>query len=102
MFSVLLSLALATAQPASPAADQLPPRPEARVSDVAASLNAILKTETGNASDVTDGTWLVLFGDQKISPDSLSAINLAKVTSIDVLTRPNGSFQGTVVLSLSE
>ncbi|MBY4598405.1 hypothetical protein K3217_23110 [bacterium BD-1] len=102
MFSVLLSLALAAAQPASSATDHLPPMPETRASDVAASLNAILKKETGNASDVTDGTWLVLFGSEKISPERLSAINLTKVTSIDVLTRRNGSFQGTVVLSVSE
>lgn len=102
MFSVLLSLALVAAQPAPSATDHLPPVPATRASDVAASLNAILKTETGKSSDVTDGTWLVLFGDEKINPERLSAINLAKVTSIDVLTRPNGSFQGTVVLSVSE
>lgn len=102
MLSVLLSLVLVAAEPVSASIDQRPPMPATKTSDVAASVNAILKANTGEISDVTDGSWLVLLGDEKINPEGLSAINLEKVTSIDVLTRPNGAFQGTVVLSISE
>ena len=102
MLSVLLSLALVAAQPVSASTDQRPPMPAAETSNVAASLNVILETKTGKTSDVADGTWLVLLGDERINPEELSAISLATVTSIDVLTRPNGKYQGTVVLSVSE
>ncbi len=62
-------------------------------------LNQILREQAGQDADILDGTWLIIYGAEQIPPAAVSAIDPAKIQSIDVLTRPNGSFKGTVVIS---
>lgn len=63
------------------------------------ALETVLRTQTGRQVVLADGKWQVVYGSRILSAAELSQVDPAEVTAIDILTRKNGSFEGTIVLS---
>ena len=55
--------------------------------------------KTGKVVTLADGKWLIIYGSRAVTNTQLDELGLTAAASIDVLTRPNGTHDGTILIS---
>ena len=106
MKKLLISLAIASSSCAAYAAPapsvQSPSLPQYKVAEGATPTSVIEKmlfAKTGKVVTLADGKWLIIYGSRAVTNTQLDELGLTAAASIDVLTRPNGTHDGTILIS---
>ena len=106
MKKLLISLAIASSSCAAYAApapsDQSPALAQYKVSEGATPTSVIEKmllAKTGKTVALSEGKWLIIYGTRAVTNTQLDELGLAAASSIDVLTRRNGTHDGTILIS---